>query len=503
MQFGRIIDDAIAVVAPEAAARRLVARMSFEAVRGYDVARSGRSTKGWHRPRTSADVENQRAVPITAASARDLVRNNKYAANGVRQMVAAAWGDGIAPMMTHPDRSVQQAAQDDWDRWAESPVSGQQDFYGHGKLSVRGAYVDGNSFTVWRPDETGPDGLMMGRTGEHLDIAKTEAAANGVRIIQGVELDDNDRRQAYHLFRDHPSSLLYTSALTSERIDARHVDHLFEPLEHGQTIGISRLASLALTLRDIADVEDAKRLQEKVAACVALIRSRGGGPVKSPLSGEVQAQTGGRPELQTIRPGMILDLGEGETATGFTPAPSSGGVEFIRQQLAAVSAGMVPYHLMTGDVSQANYSGLRASFLGQWGLLDDDQQNMIIPQLVLPAVRRRRRRLALVTGDKRFLEVKQTFALPIRRQADPIKDLMAEVVEIRAGLKLLSRSLAERGINSDEHLAQIAAMNTIIDELGLALETDPRRLTDSGILQQATGYLLPKGDKADKADKAA
>ncbi|MDP3405054.1 MAG: phage portal protein [Brevundimonas sp.] len=495
MGLGRMIDGAIAMFAPEAGARRMAARVAVEAIRGYDVAGSGRATKGWRRPRTSADVENQRAVPIAAAAARDLVRNNKYASAGVRQMVAAAWGDGIAPMFTHAEPMVARAAQDDWDRWAESPVSGQQDFYGHGKLSVRGLYTDGNSFTIWRPDDDGPDGRLLGRTGEHLDIAKTEAAANGVRIIQGVELDADERRIAYHLFRDHPSGLLYSTALTADRVPGQYVDHLFEPLEHGQTIGISRLASVALTLRDIADVEDAKRLQEKVAACVALIRQRGEGSGRSPLSGEVEQQDPKRPDLQTIRPGMILDLPQGETATGFTPAPSNGGVEFIRQQLAAVSAVMVPYHVMTGDVSQANYSGLRASFLGQWALLDDDQQNTIIPQLCLPAVRRRLRLLSLKTGDKRFLDVRQTWALPVRRQADPIKDLMAEVIEIRSGLKLLKRALAERGINADDHLRQLKAMNDIIDELGLALETDPRRLTESGVLQQATGYLLPRDER--------
>ena len=496
MAVGRFIDSAVAVFAPEAGARRMAARLSVEAIRGYDVAGKGRSTKGWRRPRTSADAENQRAVPIAAASARDLVRNNKYAANGVRQMVAAAWGDGIAPMMVHSDAQVQRAAQDDWDRWSESSVSGDEDFYGHGKLGTRGLYIDGNSFSVWRPDDAGPDGRMLGRTGDHLDIGKTEQQANGVRIIQGVELDADDRRIGFHLFRDHPGAVLYTTSHQSERIPAEHVDHVFEPLEHGQTIGVSRLASLALTLRDISDVEDAKRLQEKVAACVALIRERAGGQPRSPLSGETQRQDGRGPELTTIRPGMILDLAEGEKATGFTPAPSQGGVDFIRQQLAAVSAGMVPYHVMTGDVSQANYSGLRASFLSQWGLLDDDQQNVLIPKLCKPAVRRRLRRLALQTGDRRFLDVRQTWALPVRRQADPIKDLMAEVMEVRAGLKLLSRSLAERGINHEEHLKSLAALNTIIDELGLALETDPRRLTDSGVLQAATGYLLPKSNQA-------
>lgn len=497
MDFGRAIDRAIEPLFPALAARRMASRMSAELIRGYDVAGHGRSTKGWSRPRTSADAENQRAVGIAAASARDLVRNNKYASAAIRQLVAASWGDGIAPMMHHADKAVARAAQDDWDRWAESPISGQNDWYGHGRLSVRGMYVDGNSLTVSRPDDDGPDGRLTGLTGDHLDTGKTDAGANGVRIIQGVQFDAEDNRAGYWLFRDHPGGLLYSTAMQSRMVPAQHVDHLYQADEHGQTLGISRLASVALTLRDIADIEDAKRLQEKVAACVALIRQRGEGSGQSPLTAEIETQAGGRqPPLQTIRPGMILDLAAGETAHSFTPAPSSGGTDFIRQQLAAVSAGMVPYHLMTGDVSQANYSGLRASFLGQWAMLDDDQQNTIIPLHCKPQVTRRLRRLALKTGDRRFLEVRQSWALPVRRQADPIKDLMAEVIEIRAGLKLLSRSLAERGINHEDHLQQLAALNTIIDELGLALETDPRRLTDSGVLQAATGYLAPRGQAA-------
>lgn len=492
MNFGRILDAAIAPFAPKWAVDRATARLSFETIRGFDVAGSGRATKNWRRPQSSADTENARAVTIASNSAHDLVRNNKYAAAAVRQMTAAAWGDGIAPMMIHADKAVQKTAQDAWDRWAEGKVSGQNDWYGHGKLSVRGMYVGGETLTVWKADATGPDGRLLGLEGDFLDMSKTELTASGGRIIQGVEFDSDDERVQYWLHRDHPGDVLFAGTLQSRPMAAQYVDHLYEALRHGQTRGVSRLASVALTLRDIADIEDAKRLQEKVAACVALIRERAEGGNKSPLTGEVEAQPGRRVDNQTIRPGMILDLEAGEKATGFSPTPSHNGVEFIRQQLAAVSASMVPYHVMTGDVSQANYSGLRASFLGQWALLDDDQQNVIIPLHCKPAVDRRMRRLALETGDRRFLEVRQSWALPVRRQADPIKDLLAEVIEIRAGLKLLSRSLAERGINHEDHLNQLAQLNTIIDELGLALETDPRRLTDSGVLQAATGYLAPK-----------
>ncbi len=492
MGVGRWIDAAIAEVSPAAGARRMAARVAVEGIRGYDVAGNGRATKGWQRRTQSADAANAKALLKASAAVQDLVRNNKYAAAGVRQMVAAAWGDGIAPMAVHPDPVVRQLAQDDWDRWAEGKVSGEKDWYGHGKVCTRGWYVGGESLTVWKAGADGPDGKVKGYEGEQLDAGKTEMRTDGSRIIQGVEFNADDDRLAYWLFRDHPGGLVYSSAFRSSSFSAEFVDHLYEEERHGQARGISRLAPVALTLRDIADIEDAKRLQEKVSACVALIRQRAEGQGVSPLTREVEEQSGREPSHQTIRPGMVLDLAAGETAHSFTPPPSQGGVDFIRQQVAAVSAVMAPYHAMTGDVSQANYSGLRASFLSQWNLLDDDQQNVLIPLMCKPAWRRRMRAAALEHGDRRLLDVRCTWALPVRRQADPIKDLMAEIMEVRAGLKLLSRSLAERGINAEEHLNEIQRLNAIIDACGLALDTDPRRVTDSGVLQAAAGYLAPR-----------
>jgi capsid protein len=190
---------------------------------------------------------------------------------------------------------------------------------------------------------------------------------------------------------------------------------------------------------------------------------------------------------------MIYRTGKGDQVHTISPSQTGGAVDFIRQQLAAISAQLAPYHRMSGDVSQANYSSLRAAMLGMWALLDDWQQNVFIPHLVRPAVVRRMRRLALETGDRRFLDVRWRYALPVRRFVDPIKDLMAEIMEIRAGIKTLTGSLAERGINSEHHLREIAAINRQLDELGLALDTDPRKLTDSGVLQAAVGYLMPKG----------
>ncbi|GAA4220252.1 phage portal protein [Sphingomonas endophytica] len=496
MALGDFIDGLIEPWAPRWATQRQAARIGFAAVRQYDAAGRGRRTKGWRRPSSSADTENANGIVMLRNSAHDLVRNNKYAAAGVRQIVANMIGDGIAVQLTHDDPVVQRTAQDEWKRWAESKVDGNGDFYEHQKLTARGIVVGGETLTAWHADADGPDGRIEGLEGDYLDHSRTGTTTAGGRIVQGVQYDKDRMPSAYWLFTDHPGDLSFGGAAMSAPIAAQHVDHVFERLRFGQTRGVSWLSAVAMTLRDIGDIEDAVRMQQKVQACLGLVLTRdaddlgAGSPLAAQRDGEQRDERG----IETLAPGMIVRARPGETVTTIEPSQSGGAVEFIRQQMAAVSANMAPYHLMTGDVSQANYSSLRAAMLGHWALLDDWQQNVIIPHAVRPAVDRRMARLALRTGDKRYLSMKVGYALPVRRFVDPIKDLMGELIEIRAGLKTLSRSLAERGINTEDQLREIKRLNDIIDDLGLALDSDPRRLTDSGVLQIAAGYLAPKGD---------
>lgn len=505
MGFGDWIDGAIAPLAPGWAAERASARARLQAaqaatagIRAYDAASRDRRTANWRREASSADAENARARQMLAYAGHDLVRNNKYAAAAVRQLVATIWGDGIAIQITHPVKRIRERAQAEWDRWAESKVDGFGDWYGHGKIAVREMIVGGEALTLWRADDRGPNGRVVGLEGPQLDMGRTFRLNNGGRVVQGVQFDAEGQRTGYWLFDGHPDDGL-TARTGARLVQAENIDHLFERLRYGQTRGTSWLGAVAMTLRDIGDIEDAKRLQEKVQACLALIVQPGEEGAGSPLGQQsaVADDGPGAPLQETLRPGMIARLGRGETATVVNPTPSASTVEFIRQQIAAVSANMVPYHLMTGDVSQANYSGLRAAMNGSYALVDDWQQNEVIPLHCRPALDRRMRRLALETGDARFLQVGASYALPIRRLVDPIKDLAGEIMEMRAGLKLITKGLAERGINPEEHFAELKKINDTIDQLGLALDTDPRRLTDNGVLQGAAGYLAPRDRAAD------
>jgi capsid protein len=132
---------------------------------------------------------------------------------------------------------------------------------------------------------------------------------DGGRIIQGVEFDRYNDRIAYWLFDHHPGGLALsmTGNYLSHAVPAKHVDHVFERTRFGQTRGISWLAAFALDAKDIGDIEDAVRMQQKVQACVGLFITPGDDQEMSTLSADGQAtvnsQTGRLEE--TITPGMI------------------------------------------------------------------------------------------------------------------------------------------------------------------------------------------------------
>jgi lambda family phage portal protein len=504
MDLGKFLDRLIEPFSPSIAARRIQARSGINLARQFDAAVPSRRTRNWSRPLTDANAESWRARARLRAAGHDLVRNNKYAESGVRHLVADMIGDGIAPHFTHAEPAVAQKAQDEWKRWAEGKVDGHDDFYGFQKTAAWETVVGGEALTVWKPDATGPDGRLEGIEGDQLDESRLQELPDGGRIIQGVEYDRYNDRIAYWLFDHHPGgmSVTLTGNFVSHAVPAKHVDHVFERTRFGQSRGVSWLAAVALDLKDIGDIEDAVRMQQKVQACLGLFITPGEDQEMSALSADGQQTTNlqtGRLE-ETITPGMIYRGRKGESATTITPSASGGAVDFIRQQLAAVSARLAPYHRMTGDVSQANYSSLRAAMLGSWALLDDWQQNVFIPHLVRPSVIRRMRRLALETGDQRYLDVGIEYALPVRRFVDPIKDLMAEIMEIRAGLKTMSRSLAERGLATDQQLQEIAHINDQLNQLDLVLDIDPRRVNDMGALNAAVG-LIGGADRVNAAAK--
>ena len=119
------LDRAIAWVAPTAALKRVRARAALGMVRGYEGAKTGRRTSGWHAGTSSANAEIGPSASRLRQRSRELVRNNPLAAAIVRVMVSNLVGTGIMVKLSDPE------LQKLWDRFVvECDADGISDLYG-------------------------------------------------------------------------------------------------------------------------------------------------------------------------------------------------------------------------------------------------------------------------------------------------------------------------------------------------------------------------------------
>lgn len=497
------LDRAIEAISPRWAAGREYYRTVLHAARAYDAAKTGRRTEGWITGGTSANAELGPAAARIRNRARDLVRNNPWAAAAVRKLAAKTVGIGIMPRLAVPEAEVdrKKAAADAWNAFVKnSDPHGQLDFYGQQGLVARTVFEAGEALVRFIPRPASwrlPVPLQLQvLEPDYLDSARTQALAQGGAVIQGVEYDRDGRRVAYWLFDEHPGEIVpqsWRASLQSRRVPASEVLHIFDPLRPGQARGVSVFAPVVLRMRDVDDYDDAEIVRKKIAACFAGFVKRAQGPANAPLvTGSTTTDEQGR-RVETLQPGTIQHLALGDEITFATPPAAEGYGEFMTMQLHAVAAGIgVTYEQLTGDLSRINYSSYRGGLIDFLDLVDWLQWRVFVPQLCEPVWARVGNLLA-VTGKRDLsLPWEARWTPPRRRLFDPVKEIQANKDAMRSGQATLADIIAEQGEDPNEQLEEIAAMNQRLDELGIVLDSDPRRVSNAGLAQaRPTGTEMP------------
>ena len=73
---------------------------------------------------------------------------------------------------------------------------------------------------------------------------------------------------------------------------------------------------------------------------------------------------------------------------------------------------------------------------------------------------------------------------------DPLKDIQADILAVRAGLMTLKEAIARQGYDPASVLPEIATTNAELDQLGITLDTDPRKATKTGAANTTTSSVL-------------
>lgn len=499
----------ISFISPALATRRFRDRIALEEFeRNYDAASRDRRLGNWRVSATGPNAEIERYGELIRQRARDLDQNNRSVRSAKLQFVGKTVGTGIMPRAVHTSERTRQAADDAWARFVDTcDPDGQQDYHGLQSLTASSMFIDGECLQLWLPDVDGhPNAEIKVLEADMLDERQRGISADRrSRVVGGIEFDSWNRRVAYHLHKAHPGETgNFGADLASERVSADSVDHYFHVARPGQIRGVSWLAPSIVSLRGADDVREAIIWRKRLEACLGLVIRSPDAQGAAPLVGAQRLDEKGRVE-ETMAPGKILRLGPGEDVTAFTPQPSGDAIEFQRSELYAFCASIgIAYHEVTGDASQANYSSMRAARIAGDILIDIVQWLILAPR-IKAAWRRVMRREYSLTGRREFLDVKCELAMPFRPLVDPLKDITAKILEVRAGLQSMPDAIGERGINWQKHVAEIEKWVSATEALGLVFDTDPRHVDRAGALQQLHNAAGAAGEQPQRArrDSAA
>jgi lambda family phage portal protein len=462
-------------------------RDAWNALRGYAAAQDGRASV-WAPSGGSATAEVGMAAATVARRARDAVRNDPYAARIVDLWTGNAVGAGITTRW--PDKPHA----DVWRRWAEGTgcdAEGRLDLYGLQALVMRAVVESGECFVrflMTTPSPANPIGLRLQvLESDHLDTARN-GMVDGAPTIQGIALGDAGEPIGYWLQRVHPGAawiLPGATWLSSERIPASDVLHIYRKRRPGQLRDVSWLAPVLLRLRDLGDYEAALLMKAKIEACLAAVVTEEGDEALTGAAAGLLRDAQGR-AVESFEPGMILyrrGMGSVEVVN-----PSGGGshAAFARRALeaAAVGAGLT-YDQVSGDLTQANYSSLRAGKIEFRRLCEQVQYGMLIPMLVRPIADRFHAQGALLGLWGTEMPDGVSHVPPAHEMIDPLKDTTALIAQVRAGFVPQPEAAGAFGYDFRAAVEMIREANALLDEAGISLDTDPRRVAKSGAAQDA------------------
>lgn len=487
------LDRTIAYVAPQWGLKRARARAAGQLLeRHYEAAATSRRTSGWNRSAADANLVMGGALNNVRTVARDLVRNNAHAASAVRTIVDQVVGWGIVAKPEPSNQRVLEA----WKGWAESTdcdADGRCDFYGLQKLILR-TVVESGECLVRRRIRRPEDGLaiplqLQVLEPDYIDTVKTMLRNVGRRIINGIEFDPIGRRSAYWLFPEHPGSPLYTGSFASEPVPAESILHVYRQDRPGQCRGMSWFAPVTVKLRDFDEYDDAQLLKQKIAAYLAVVISDPDGT--GGTIGPGIDQSSEEPYVDHLKPGAIIQGPPGRTIETIQPPRVAEFADYASVTLRTIATGIgVAYEDLTGDYTNLPFSAARMSRLRQWARIEDWRWQMLIPQLCDPvwAWVMEAAQVAGLIGD---VQPKAAWTAPPLPMIDPQAEGLAYQRNIRAGIMSLSEALRERGYDPEETLDELANDFEELDERGLVLDVDPRKMTQAGQAQAQPAAAKP------------
>jgi lambda family phage portal protein len=329
--------------------------------------------------------------------------------------------------------------------------------------------------------------------GDQVPLNLNETLTDGRYIKEGVEFDADGVRIAYHVYPEHPGELVGSSPNRSilKRIPAEEIIHVFKPLRPGQVRGEPWMSRIIVDLYELDQYQDAELVRKKTSALFAAFIEEADpeNPIlPSGTPSDAPTPTDTAPdgiEFISLEPGTVQKLLPGEKMTFSTPADVGGNFEaFLLSVLHKIAAGFgIPYHLMTGDLRQVNYSSLRAGLV-EFRRGVEQFQFLVMVHQFCRIVWYDLLRVAVLNGELPARSGLEALGIvewrtPRWEWVDPDKDIASEERAVQAGFKPRSATINEMGYDEEDVDEQIKRDREREKSLGLVFTTDPKHELDA------------------------
>lgn len=479
--------------------------------RAYDAAGYGARASGWAASGAGPKAALSYSLPTLRDRSRDAVRKNPLAESGIAALESNIVGTGIVPMFDTPDEGVNRELAELFSDWCdEADADGCGSFYSLQALALRSTAEAGEVFgriRVRRPGDVDTVPLQLQLLeAEFVPTGRDFAAPTGRgrnKIIDGIELSPFGRREAYWMYRTHPSDWTVSDPvdLRAFRVPASEVAHVYSVRRPGQIRGEPWLTRALIKLRDLDAYDDAELMRKKTAALFAGFVTR---PDQDQgFMGESEPDEDGL-SLATMEPATLQMLESGEDIKFAAPADVGGQYEvFMRQQarLLAVSTGVL-YEQLTGDYSQVNDRQFRAAVNEFRRRAKMMQRHLVVYQLCRP-IARRFIDLADLSGLVRLpsgMATRDRYRMRWIPQGwdyiNPVQEAQADRILVRAGFKARDDVILEKGNDPAKVDEKIAEGNRRADQLELKFDSDARS-EGGGMAGAGSGSGIAGGERED------
>lgn len=395
------------------------------------------------------------ARAIASQRSAYLAENSTYGAAFVESMVVNLIGDGPSLRSNHPDKATRQKLEKAWLRfYRRCDAGGLTNLL---RLVVRCWVMAGEAFVLMSIDPMTSAVALRVLSPEQVQTGLNYDLPSGNRIAAGVEYSPAGHVVAFHVLPSPPDSLFAVS-LTTVRVPADDVLHVFEPRFPGQVRGLSLFGPIAARLLEVDKLEDALLARINVSALFAGFISDPGGQ-----SGFTDSAAG--PADLSLEPGTMRVLPVGTEVTFPQVPDATGAAEFLRHMVRSVAAGGgIPFELISADLSTVNYSSARLG-LEQFKRRCAALQSILLVSRLIEPLWERFVTLEILSGRLQAADFEDdpdayfdvSVMWPAWASLDPQKDTQAEILAMQANVRSRFEVISARGRDPQEVDAEIMA----------------------------------------------